>query len=78
MDGLPHAAAWLHKSSSRYSHACCAPPPPPPPPPPPQLALVGIEDPLRPEVPAAIAQCQRSGITVKMLTGTAGGGGGWR
>ena len=34
-----------------------------------QLALVGIEDPLRPEVPAAIRQCQASGITVKMLTG---------
>ena len=33
------------------------------------LALVGIEDPLRPEVPAAIASCQRAGITVKMLTG---------
>ena len=34
-----------------------------------QLAVVGIEDPLRPEVPAAILQCQASGITVKMLTG---------
>ncbi|KAL4419237.1 hypothetical protein ABPG77_010679, partial [Micractinium sp. CCAP 211/92] len=33
------------------------------------LALVGIEDPLRAEVPAAIRQCQASGITVKMLTG---------
>lgn len=31
--------------------------------------MVGIEDPLRPEVPAAILQCQASGITVKMLTG---------
>ena len=68
-------------STPHYSHVLaflpCLPPLPPPPPPP-QLALVGIEDPLRPEVPAAIAQCQRSGITVKMLTGTAGGGGGWR
>lgn len=34
-----------------------------------QLAVVGIQDPLRPEVPAAILQCQASGITVKMLTG---------
>lgn len=34
-----------------------------------QLAMVGIEDPLRAEVPAAIRQCQASGITVKMLTG---------
>ena len=34
-------------------------------------ALVGIEDPLRREVPAAIAQCQRAGITVRMLTGGA-------
>ncbi|KAL4422348.1 hypothetical protein ABPG75_008545, partial [Micractinium tetrahymenae] len=33
------------------------------------LAMVGIEDPLRAEVPAAILQCQASGITVKMLTG---------
>ena len=33
------------------------------------LALVGIEDPLRPEVPAAIASCQRAGIEVKMVTG---------
>ncbi|PSC68202.1 calcium-translocating P-type PMCA-type [Micractinium conductrix] len=33
------------------------------------LALVGLEDPLRAEVPAAILQCQASGITVKMLTG---------
>ena len=40
-----------------------------------QLALVGLEDPLRAEVPAAILQCQASGITVKMLTG--GGGGRW-
>jgi Ca2+ transporting ATPase len=43
---------------------CCSPPILPL-----QLALVGIEDPLRPEVPAAIKQCQTSGITVKMLTG---------
>ena len=33
------------------------------------IALVGIQDPLRPQVPAAIAQCQRAGITVRMLTG---------
>jgi hypothetical protein len=44
------------------------------PPPPGQLALVGIEDPLRAEAPAAIRQCQASGITVKMLTGGWGRG----
>ena len=40
-----------------------------------QIGVVGIEDPLRPEVPEAIEQCQRAGITVKMLTG--GWVGGW-
>lgn len=33
------------------------------------LGLVGMEDPLRPEVPEAIRQCQRAGIAVRMLTG---------
>ena len=33
------------------------------------VALVGMEDPLRREVPDAIRQCQRAGITVRMLTG---------
>ncbi|XP_032822331.2 plasma membrane calcium-transporting ATPase 2-like isoform X2 [Petromyzon marinus] len=33
------------------------------------IAVVGIEDPVRPEVPRAIAQCQRAGITVRMVTG---------
>lgn len=33
------------------------------------VALVGIADPLRPEVPDAIAECNRAGIEVKMLTG---------
>ena len=33
------------------------------------VALVGIEDPIRPQVPEAIRQCQRAGITVRMLTG---------
>ncbi|KAK9828539.1 hypothetical protein WJX72_000653 [[Myrmecia] bisecta] len=33
------------------------------------VAMVGIEDPVRTEVPAAIRQCQRAGITVRMLTG---------
>ena len=33
------------------------------------ISLVGLEDPLRAEVPAAIATCQRAGIAVKMLTG---------
>uniref|UniRef100_A0A3Q1APT5 Calcium-transporting ATPase n=1 Tax=Amphiprion ocellaris TaxID=80972 RepID=A0A3Q1APT5_AMPOC len=33
------------------------------------IAVVGIEDPVRPEVPEAIAKCQRAGITVRMVTG---------
>lgn len=33
------------------------------------LGIVGIEDPVRPEVPAAIRKCQRAGITVRMVTG---------
>ena len=31
--------------------------------------IVGIADPLRPEVPEAIRKCQRAGITVRMVTG---------
>ena len=33
------------------------------------ICIVGIEDPVRPEVPASIKQCQRAGITVRMVTG---------
>ncbi|XP_059531688.1 plasma membrane calcium-transporting ATPase 4 isoform X1 [Myotis daubentonii] len=33
------------------------------------IAVVGIEDPVRPEVPDAIAKCRRAGITVRMVTG---------
>lgn len=33
------------------------------------LCVLGIEDPVRPEVPEAIQQCQRAGITVRMVTG---------
>ena len=32
-------------------------------------AIVGIADPLRPEVPAAIKTCQEAGIVVRMVTG---------
>jgi Ca2+-transporting ATPase len=31
--------------------------------------LLGFEDPLRPEVPAAVADCQRAGIRIVMITG---------
>jgi Ca2+-transporting ATPase len=31
--------------------------------------LIGFQDPLRPEVPAAVDECQRAGIRVKMITG---------
>ncbi|XP_078040633.1 plasma membrane calcium-transporting ATPase 3 isoform X6 [Augochlora pura] len=33
------------------------------------LCVVGIEDPVRPEVPDAIRRCQKAGITVRMVTG---------
>ncbi|XP_015124545.1 plasma membrane calcium-transporting ATPase 2 isoform X1 [Diachasma alloeum] len=33
------------------------------------LGIVGIEDPVRPEVPEAIRKCQKAGITVRMVTG---------
>lgn len=33
------------------------------------IAVVGIEDPVRPEVPNAIAKCKQAGITVRMVTG---------
>eukprot|EP00092_Neocalanus_flemingeri_P032059 GFUD01034844.1.p1 GENE.GFUD01034844.1~~GFUD01034844.1.p1 ORF type:complete len:1187 (+),score=184.87 GFUD01034844.1:419-3979(+) len=33
------------------------------------FCVVGIEDPVRDEVPEAIKQCQRAGITVRMVTG---------
>ncbi|XP_038636919.1 plasma membrane calcium-transporting ATPase 1a isoform X2 [Scyliorhinus canicula] len=33
------------------------------------IAVVGIEDPVRPEVPDAINKCQKAGITVRMVTG---------
>merc|ERR1719270_1847553 len=33
------------------------------------ICVVGIEDPVRDEAPEAIKQCQRAGITVRMVTG---------
>ena len=33
------------------------------------LGLVGLEDPIRPEVPAAIERCEVAGIRVVMITG---------
>ena len=33
------------------------------------IGIVGIKDPLRPEVPDAIRQCKSAGITVRMVTG---------
>ncbi|GAD96695.1 calcium-translocating P-type ATPase(PMCA-type),putative [Paecilomyces variotii No. 5] len=33
------------------------------------LGVVGIQDPLRPEVPAAIRKCNSAGVQVKMVTG---------
>jgi P-type E1-E2 ATPase len=33
------------------------------------IAIVGIQDPIRPDVISAVNQCRRSGITVRMVTG---------
>ncbi|XP_052285591.1 plasma membrane calcium-transporting ATPase 2-like isoform X3 [Dreissena polymorpha] len=33
------------------------------------ICVVGIEDPVRPEVPNAIVKCQKAGIVVRMVTG---------
>jgi len=33
------------------------------------LAIIAIEDPIRPEVPASVGQCRSAGIVVRMLTG---------
>ena len=33
------------------------------------IAVIGLEDPLREDVKAAIAQCRRSHVTVRMVTG---------
>lgn len=33
------------------------------------IAVLGIQDPVRPEVPKAIAKCQQAGVTVRMVTG---------
>jgi Ca2+-transporting ATPase len=35
------------------------------------VGLLGFADPLRPSVPAAVAQCQRAGVRVVMITGDA-------
>lgn len=33
------------------------------------FGLLGFHDPVRPEVPAAVAQCQRAGVRLKLITG---------
>jgi len=33
------------------------------------LGIAGVQDPIRPEVPLAVKQCQEAGITVRMITG---------
>ena len=33
------------------------------------LGMVGIKDPLRPEIPQAVAQCHSAGVRVRMITG---------
>jgi P-type Ca2+ transporter type 2C len=34
------------------------------------VGVIGIQDPLRPEVPAAIKKCNKAGVQVKMVTGS--------
>jgi Ca2+-transporting ATPase len=38
------------------------------------VAIVGIKDPVRAEVPAAVATCQKAGIVVRMVTGEGAAG----
>ena len=33
------------------------------------IAIIGIKDVIRPEVPDAVKLCQKAGITVRMVTG---------
>jgi Ca2+-transporting ATPase len=33
------------------------------------VGLLGFEDPVRPKVPAAVAECQAAGVRVVMITG---------
>jgi Ca2+-transporting ATPase len=33
------------------------------------IGLLGFRDPVRPEVPQAVAECQRAGVSIKMITG---------
>ena len=33
------------------------------------IGLIGLEDPIRPEVPAAVEECRKAGVKVKMITG---------
>lgn len=41
------------------------------------VAVLGIQDPVRQEVPDAIAKCQRAGITVRMVIKLGMEIGGW-
>lgn len=33
------------------------------------IGMVGIKDPLRDEIPFAVAQCHEAGVRVRMITG---------
>ena len=33
------------------------------------IGLIGLEDPIRPEVTAAVTECRKAGVKVKMITG---------
>jgi Ca2+ transporting ATPase len=33
------------------------------------IAIAGIKDPIRPEIPAAVEQCKTAGVRVRMVTG---------
>jgi calcium-translocating P-type ATPase len=54
-DGIPTSEEELE---AQERELCC-------------ICVLGIKDPLRKEVPDAVRQCQRAGITIRMLTGDA-------
>lgn len=56
---IPHdmfPVDWEEKEATLVDHLIC-------------VTIVGIQDPVRPEVPDCIRSCQEAGVTVRMVTG---------
>lgn len=53
-DSIP--SDWEDKEATVVDHLTC-------------VGVVGIQDPVRPEVPDCILSCQEAGVTVRMVTG---------